>query len=85
MTAVVSEEPELDADGRVVRHKTLISVRQSEVSARPGYRDTFVLNDGAGTSQTWTIVDDGVREAREVSDLGGEWECECSRQERPIL
>lgn len=67
-----------------VRADAEISVRQSQVSSRPGYRDTFTTTDGAGTSQTWYIVRDGVRENRELSDFGGEWVCKVIRDEKAM-
>ena len=65
-----------------VRNDAEISVRQSEVAARPGYRDKFTTTDGAGTSQDWYIVPDGVRENRVFDAFDGEWVCKVMCGER---
>ncbi len=85
VTVTIDEGEDLSDDGGVVRHVVLIKVRQSEIAARPGYRDAFVLVDGAGTSQTFKIVDDGVKELRASGAMGGEWACDCSRKERLMI
>ncbi len=82
VTVTIDEGEDLSEGSGIVRHVVLIKVRQSEVSARPGYRDSFVLNDGAGNSQTFRVADEGVKELRAFGDLGGEWACDCSRKER---
>jgi len=85
VTVVITENFDSEEESGLVRHEAEISVRISDVAARPDYRDTFVVTDGEGNNQTWTIVDDGVRENRSFRDFGGEWICKVSRDERPIL
>jgi len=67
-----------------IRNDAEISVRQSEVAARPGYRDKFTTTDGAGTSQDWYIVPDGVRENRVFDAFAGEWVCKVMHDERTV-
>lgn len=85
VTVVITEDFDSGEESGLIRHEAEISVRISEVAARPGYRDTFVVTDGEGNNQTWTIVDGGVRENMAFQDFGGEWICKVSRDERPIL
>ncbi|MCK4718059.1 MAG: hypothetical protein KAT70_05260 [Thermoplasmata archaeon] len=86
VTVVIQEEADADKvrQGTSLMHKADISVRQSEANLRPVYGSTFVLNDGNGVSQTWSIVPDGVRENRAVGDFVSEWVCDCQRFERPV-
>lgn len=79
------EEFDRDEDGDIITHRGIISVRQSEVSTRPDYRDKFVVLDGAGTSQTWYITTDGVRENRALKDFGGEWVCQVEHDVKKVL
>jgi len=85
VTVIVDEDFNRLPEGQSRRHEAEISVRISEVPARPVYRSTFVVADGAGDNQTWTVVSDGVKELSEFQDIGGEWVCKCTRDERPVL
>ena len=84
VTIIIDDSYDRDIEGDRVTQKAEISVRQSEVSARPGYRDKFVLTDGAGNSQTWYVLPDGVMENRALQDFNGEWLCMCENNERPV-
>ena len=79
-----SEDSDRGESGSL-RHSARIYVLQSEVALKPVYRSTFILTDGNGVSQTWSIIPDGVRENRSVGDFTSEWVCDCQRFERPII
>ena len=85
LTAILDEEFDRESSNfGSVRGEALISVRQAQVAARPGYRDTFVTVDGNNVSQTWYIVQDGVKEKRTMADFGAEWVCEVMRDEKAV-
>lgn len=87
VTIVIDEDADKISEGGdtgSLKHEAEIYVRQSEVNLRPVYLSTFVLDDGNGVSQTWTIVREGVRENRAVGDFTSEWVCQCDREERPV-
>jgi len=80
VTVLFREGGDLEKDGANRRHRARIKVRQSEVADRPTYRSTFLIG-----SDTWTIVDDGVRELKASPYHDAEWLCECSKGERVPL
>jgi len=85
LTAILDEEFDREtSDFGSVRADAMISVRQSEVSARPDYRHTFTTTDGASTAQTWYIVQDGVKEKRTMADFSAEWVCMVMRDEKAV-
>ncbi len=85
VTILIDAGQDLEPELGLVRQKAIISVRQSEVADRPGYRDTFKIDDGSGTEQTFTVVDHGVKELRAFLGFDGEWSCACSADERVVV
>jgi len=83
VTVMVNEDFDREKTPDGILHTAEISIQQAEVAARPGYRDTISVTDGAGTTQTWTVVPDGVKELRAFADFAGEWVCKATRAERP--
>ncbi len=71
--AIIKRQGERDKDGGLV-YEGLIRLRQSDVSARPGYRATVTATDDAGEVETWYVIKaEGIR---------GVWHCECERDNR---
>jgi len=85
VTVIIDEEFDAqDSEFGSVRADAEISVRQSQVAARPTYRATFATTDGANTTQTWYVVRDGVKEKRTMKDFGAEWVCKVVRNEKAV-
>ncbi len=84
VSGIVTEMHDGEEQADFVRHNGEIRVQMSEVAARPDYQDKFAIIDGAGNSQDWHIVPEGVRERQALIGFAGEWVCKISRDERPI-
>ena len=88
VTVIIDEDHDLESLGGIGgarRHTGTISVQISEVAAKPTPGATFMVTDGEGNDQTWTVVAEGVKELPEIQDFDGEWVCKCERNLRPVI